>query len=67
MFLLFIYILLVKWAIIFYREGHLLFKWDKEGPRIFLRMQRGGPEKIGNWRSQTDGPPLPVKNDSSLN
>ena len=30
------------------------------GPKFFLRMQRGGPEKIGDWPSQTDAP-LQVK------
>ena len=29
-------------------------------------MQRGGPEKIDDRPSQIDGPPLPLKNDSSL-
>ena len=36
-----------------------------DGKGFTLRMPRGGPEKIADWRSQTDGP-LPVKNDSSL-
>ena len=31
--------------------------FTRGGTRIFLRMPRGGPEKIGDPRSQTDGPP----------
>ena len=38
------------------------FAHAKGGTRIFLRMQRVGPENIGDWQSQTDAP-LPVKND----
>ena len=36
------------------------------GSSIFCRVYEGGPEKIDDPRSQTGGPPLPVKNDSSL-
>ncbi len=42
------------------------FPKSKGGTSIFSRMQRGGPEKIDDRLSQIDGPPLPVKNDSSL-
>ena len=38
-------------------EGGAEFAHAEGGTRIFLRMPRGGPEKIGNQRSQTDGPP----------
>ena len=42
------------------------FTHAKGGTSIFSRMQRGGPEKIDDRPSQIDGPPLPLKNDSSL-
>ncbi len=49
---------LSKGAIIFYRlsVGRPEFFWggQREGPVFYAK---GGPEKIGNWRSQTDGPP----------
>ena len=59
------------------KGGQIYFQWAKGGnnnflrvkeggAKIFLRMQRGEPEKIGTWRSETGGPPFPVKNDSSL-
>ncbi len=59
-------------------EGNVLSPWGGGpeffhevkggGTKIFRRRQRGGgPEKIGDRPSQTDGPPLLVKNDSSLN
>ncbi len=44
-----------------------IFSRDKRGGPISLCMQRGGPEKIGEWPSQTDASPLLVKNDTSLN
>ncbi len=49
------------------KGGTEFFPIGKGGTKMFLRMQRagGGPEKTGNWLSQTDGP-LSVKNDSSL-
>ncbi len=31
------------------------------GGQKFFMDAKGGPEKIGDWPSQTDGPPLPVK------
>ena len=36
------------------------------GDQNFFVHAKGGPEKIADPRSQTDGPPFPVKNDSSL-
>ena len=48
------------------RGGPVFFPIVKGGTSIFSRMQRGGPEKIDDRPSQIDGPPLPLKNDSSL-
>ncbi len=36
-----------------------------KGGTIFFSVSKGGPEKIGDRLSQTDGPPPGKKNDSS--
>ncbi len=48
------------------RGGDQFFQWAKGGTKFFLTYAKGGPEKIADRLSQTDAPPLPVKNDSSL-
>ncbi len=48
------------------RGGPVFCPIVKGGTSIFSRMQGGGPEKIDDRPSQIDGPPLPLKNDSSL-
>ncbi len=45
---------------------HKCINKDSGNSTFLVVMQRVGPEKIGDRPSQTDGPPLPVKNDSSL-
>ena len=42
------------------------FFCKQRGDQFFSHSQRGGPEKIDDRPSQIDGPPLPLKNDSSL-
>ncbi len=46
--------------------GPTFFAIGEGGDQNFFTYAKGGPEKIGDRPSQTDGPPLPVKNDSSL-
>ncbi len=35
------------------------FSVGQRGDQNFLRMQKGAPEKIGDWPSPADAPPLP--------
>ncbi len=56
--------------------ARIFFARAKGGPKFFARWQgggqnffacpKGGPEKIDGRRSRIDGPPLPVKNYTSL-
>ena len=47
--------------------GPVFFPIVKGGDQYFFTHAKGGgPEKIDDRPSQIDGPPLPLKNDSSL-
>ncbi len=49
------------------RGGPVFFPIVKGGDQYFFTHAKGGgPEKIDDSPSQIDGPPLPLKNDSSL-
>ena len=49
------------------KGGSTFFPVGKGGDQnCFAYAKGGGPEKIGDRPSQTDGPTLPLKNDSSL-
>ncbi len=48
------------------RGDQHFFLFVRGGTSFFYRGQRGGPGKIGDSSSQIDGPPILVKNDTSL-